>query len=105
MKSLALRLFFLVVVAIAAAGAGTWWYATSPLQLARPVVDFTVARGFTMRDAAAAIAAAGVEVNPRVLYWIARATGKGDRILAGSYEVHEGVTPWRLILKLSSGDV
>ena len=29
----------------------------------------------------------------------------GDRILAGSYEVHPGVTPWQLILKLSSGDV
>jgi len=105
MKLLALRLFFLAVVAVVAAVAGAWWYATRPLPLARPVIDFTVARGFTMRQAAAAIAAAGVDVNPRLLYWIARVSGKADRILAGSYEVHAGVTPWLLILKLSSGDV
>ncbi|NMG53863.1 endolytic transglycosylase MltG [Aromatoleum aromaticum] len=105
MKSLLLRLFLVVALGAAASLAAAWWYVTRPLPLARPVVDFTVQRGFTMREAAAAIANAGVDVNPRVLYWIARLTGKADRILAGSYEVHAGITPWLLILKLSSGDV
>jgi UPF0755 protein len=105
MKSLFVRLFLVVALALAAGVAAGWWYATRPLPLARPVVDFTIPRGFTMRQAAATIAAAGVDVSPPVLYWTARVTGKAERILAGSYEVHEGVTPWQLILKLSSGDV
>jgi len=105
MKSLFFRSFLVLALALAAAVAAGWWYALRPLPLARPVVDFTVPRGHTMRQAAATIADAGVGVNPQLLYWMARLTGKGDRILAGSYEVHAGVTPWQLILKLSSGDV
>lgn len=105
MKSLFLKLFFVFALVIAGVTAAVFWYANRPLPLAQPAVDFTVQRGYTMRQAATAIARAGVEVNPRVLYWLARLSGKGDRILAGSYEVHAGVTPWQLILKLSSGDV
>ncbi|NMG44244.1 endolytic transglycosylase MltG [Aromatoleum toluvorans] len=105
MKSLVLRLLIALALAVATVSAAAWWYAQRPLTLAQPVVDFTVQRGHTMRQAAAAIAAAGVDVSPRALYWIARITGKAGRIVAGSYEVHRGVTPWLLILKLSSGDV
>ena len=105
MKSLFFRSLIVLALVVAGATAAAWWYATRPLPLAQPVVDFTVQRGYTMRQASAAIATAGVDVDPRLLYWIARLTGKGHRILAGSYEVHTGVTPWQLILKLSSGDV
>ncbi|BAL25186.1 hypothetical protein AZKH_2886 [Azoarcus sp. KH32C] len=104
-RSLILRLTLAVVLAVAAVTSIAWWYAQRPLKLAQPVIDFTVQRGFTMRQAATTIAAAGIDVSPRMLYWLARATGKGDKILAGSYEVHQGVTPWLLILKISSGDV
>lgn len=105
MKPLVLRLLIALALAIAAVSAAAVWYAQRPLNLAQPVIDFTVQRGHTMRQAAAAIAAAGVDVSPRALYWIARITGKAGRIMAGSYEVHQGITPWLLILKLSSGDV
>lgn len=105
MKSLLLRLLIAAAVLVGLLAAAAAWYAHRPLPLARPAVDFTVQRGFTMRQAAAAIETAGVAVSPRALYWLARVTGKADKILAGSYEVHTGVTPWMLILKLSSGDV
>jgi len=107
MKSLLFRTYLLLMLLAAAVcvGALAWWYATRPLALAQPVVDFTVQRGFTMRQAAAAVADAGVDVDPRVLYWMARLTGKAEKIKAGSYEVHTGISPWTLILKLSSGDV
>ncbi len=105
MKSLLFRLVLLAVLALGALAGAAWWYANRPLALAAPVVDFTVERGFTMRQAAAAVSAAGVDVSPRALYWLARLTGKAERIKAGSYELHAGVTPWLLILKLSSGDV
>ena len=105
MKSLVLRLLIAALLVLAASAAAGWWYSTRPLSLAQPVVEFTIQRGANMRQAAGAIAAAGVGVEPRLLYWIARLTGKAERIHAGSYEVHAGVTPWLLILKLSSGDV
>lgn len=105
MKRLLIRLAALFgVILLSTIGALTW-YAGRPLTLQQPVVDFTVQRGFTMRQAAAAIARAGVDVQPDLLYWIARLGGKAALIKAGSYEVHAGVTPWQLVLKLSAGDV
>lgn len=105
MKRLFYRLLAVAGVLVVAVAAGGWWYARQPLELATPVVDFTVQRGYTMRQAAAAIARAGVRVRPELLYWIARIGGKAQLIKAGSYEVHAGITPWMLVLKLSSGDV
>lgn len=92
-------------VLTAAACAAGWWYMHKPLSLDADIVDFTVERGFSMRQAANAIAAAGIAVHPDMLYWVARLNGKADRIVAGSYEAHAGITPWQLILKLSNGDV
>ncbi|AWI80857.1 aminodeoxychorismate lyase [Parazoarcus communis] len=105
MKKLFLSLVTVVVMAAVIMGSVGWWFAHRPVALKQPVVDFTVQRGSNMRQAASAIAAAGVEVKPAVLYWLARLAGKASLIKAGSYEVHEGITPWLLILKLSSGDV
>lgn len=105
MKRLFLRLSAVVGVLAVVLAAGGWWYAWQPLKLATPVIDFTVQRGYTMRQAAATIVRAGVQVQPDLLYWIARLSGKAALIKAGSYEVHNGITPWGLILKLSAGDV
>jgi len=100
-------LLLLAVLAILAAmiAATGWWYAHRPLALAAERVDFTVARGMGMRQAAAAIERAGVGVDARLLALLARLTKRDARIKAGSYEVHAGITPWQLILKLSDGDV
>ncbi|ATE59909.1 endolytic transglycosylase MltG [Thauera sinica] len=97
-------LFLLAALFVALASAALW-YAHQPVELRAPVVDFTVQRGLGMRQAANHIAGAGVGVNPRMLTWLAQLTGRANRIKAGSYEVHAGVTPWQLILKLSDGDV
>ncbi|NLF54215.1 MAG: endolytic transglycosylase MltG [Thauera phenolivorans] len=105
MKRLLVRLLILAIFALAAMALAGWWYAQRALPLSAPVIDFTVERGSNMRQAARAIRAAGVEVDSDLLYWLARLGGKAERIKAGSYEVHTGVTPWSLILKLSDGDV
>jgi len=105
MKRLVLRLvLFLTVAAACVAGAG-WWYAHRPLALAAEAVDFTIPRGVGMRQAAGLIERAGVDVDARLLSLLARIGGRAQRIKAGSYEVHAGITPWQLILKLSDGDV
>ena len=105
MKKIFLRLLALAVLTVAAAGAGAWWFAHQALVLKQPVIDFTIQRGANMRQAAIAIEASGVAVQPTLLYWLARLSGKAELIKAGSYEVHAGITPWLLLLKLSSGDV
>ncbi|HAF55075.1 MAG TPA: endolytic transglycosylase MltG [Thauera sp.] len=105
MKRLFLRLVLLLsVVAALIAGAG-WWYAHRPLALKAEAVSFTIPRGVGMRQAAALIERAGVNVDAGRLALLARISGRAHHIKAGSYEVHDGITPWQLILKLSDGDV
>ncbi|CAH1748555.1 Endolytic murein transglycosylase [Thauera humireducens] len=105
MKRLLLRIVLLLLaLAVLAAGA-LYVLAHRPLQLKDEVVDFTVSRGQGMRQAANVIAAAGVDVNPALLSGLARISGRATSIKAGSYEVHRGVTPWQIVLKLSDGDV
>lgn len=105
MKRLVFRLITLIFIAAAVFAGAAWWYAQRPLDLREPQVDFTVQRGFSMRQAAQVIEGAGVDVDARLLTWMARLAGKANHIKAGSYEVHAGITPWQLILKLSDGDV
>ena len=105
MKSLFLWILLLLVVAVAAIAGGGWWYANKPLSMQSPTIEFTVQRGNNMRQAARIIAAAGVDVHPEALYWIARLEGKAERIVAGSYEIPEGMTAREVIAKLYVGDV
>ncbi len=95
---------FLVVLAAGGAAAG-WWAANRPLPMDAPLIDVTVQRGHNMRQAARSIAEAGVGVHPELLYWIARIDGKADRIVAGSYELREGMSALDVISKLYRGDV
>ncbi|MDY0014245.1 MAG: endolytic transglycosylase MltG [Rhodocyclaceae bacterium] len=104
MKRLLAFLALLAVLFAAVAG-GLAWYAQRPLALTTPAVEFLLPAGTPMKQAARLIQAAGVDVEPRLLEWLARLTGKDRAIKAGSYEVAAGITPWGLILKLSRGDV
>lgn len=105
MMRFAFRVFTLLLVLAAVLAAGGGWYAHRPLALQADRVDFTVPRGVGMRQAATLIERAGVGVDARLLTLLARASGRAHSIKAGSYEVHAGITPWQLILKLSNGDV
>ncbi|HRP96159.1 MAG TPA: endolytic transglycosylase MltG [Rhodocyclaceae bacterium] len=105
MKSFILRIVLILFAAAGLAGAVAWWYVQRPLPMGAEVVEFTVERGFNMRQAARAIAEAGVDVHPEALYWLARLEGKADRIVAGSYEAHAGITASALIDKLFRGEV
>ena len=108
MKRFLPRLLLLLAVLATLAAmivATAWWYAHRPLALAAERVDFTVARGMGMRQAATVIERAGVTVDARLLALLARLTKRDARIKAGSYEVRAGITPWQLVLKLSDGDV
>jgi UPF0755 protein len=93
----------LIVLAAALAGAAAWWIG-QPLTLATETVDVSIEPGSSARDAAQAIAQAGVTVNPTLLYAWFRVSGDSRRIKAGSYELEGVITPKRLLQRLVRGE-
>ncbi|OGB81126.1 MAG: aminodeoxychorismate lyase, partial [Burkholderiales bacterium RIFOXYD2_FULL_59_8] len=46
----------------------------------------------------------GVQTSPEMLYWWFRLSGQARQIKAGSYELETGLTPYRLLSKLTRGE-
>jgi UPF0755 protein len=95
---------------LAALGFAAWmaWHASAavPLKLnPRGVADFEIRPGLGLKGAAAAMAEAGVGVDPRLFALLGRVAGRDRNIQAGSYEVAPDVTAWQLLEKLTAGDV
>lgn len=81
------------------------YFATQPLVLKTSPIDFTVLSGSTLRSAARQIEEAGVAMPAWQFTLLGRALGKAAEIKAGSYEVAQGITPMKLLEKLTRGDV
>jgi UPF0755 protein len=100
-------LFRLVLLAallsLAAAGWAMWWV-KQPMTLPARTVDLSIEPGTLPRGVAQAVATAGVDVNPDLLYWWFRLSGHSRQIKAGSYELEAGLTPHRLLSKLTRGE-
>ena len=94
---------FLVTVfllaALLALGAGAWalWWLNQPMRLPAATVDLSIEPGTRPRGVAQAVANAGVDVEPSLLYWWFRVSGQDRLIKAGSYELESGLTPRRLL--------
>jgi UPF0755 protein len=74
------------------------------MSLSAPTVDLSIEPQTPVRGIAQAVADAGVEVQPLVLYAFFRASGQSRKLRAGSYELIEGNTPLDLLRKLSRGE-
>jgi UPF0755 protein len=92
----------LVVFALALVAAAYLWV-DRPLEMPAAGVDVTIAPGSSAKSVAAAMAQAGVQVNPDVLYLWLRASGKARQIKAGSYAFQAPLTPRSLLAKLLQG--
>ena len=90
----------LALLLVAASGG---WLLT-PLTLPTPTVDVSIAPQTPVREIAQAVADAGVEVQPLVLYAFFRVSGQSRKLRAGSYELNQGNTPLDLLRKLSRGE-
>jgi len=69
-----------------------------------PTVDVSIEPQTPVRGIAQAVADAGVNVPPVVLYAFFRASGQSRKLRAGSYELSQGNTPLDLLRKLSRGE-
>jgi len=98
------RFILLVALLVLVTGGAAFWWLHQPLTLPSPTVDLSIEPGRTPRGVAEDVAATGVVVDPRLLYWWFRFSGQDRLIRAGSYELESGVTPRALLSKLVRGD-
>ena len=104
MRRFVLTVFLLgILAALAIGGWGLWWI-QQPLRMTAPSVDLSIESGTLPRAVAQAVADAGVDVQPDLLYWWFRLSGQDRLIKAGSYELEAGITPRRLLSKLARGE-
>ncbi len=94
-----------LVLVLAAAGYIAWWV-NAPLRLpaGAPSVDLSIEPGTRPAAIALAVAQAGVDVSPQLLYWWFRVSGQDRSLRAGGYEVTSGVTPAGLSRMLARGE-
>ena len=86
---------------------GVWlaWFALTPVALAASPLDFSIQRGSGLRSATRQMIDAGIGMRDWQFNLIARLASKDTGIKAGSYQVEQGLTPWQLLNKITSGDV
>ena len=98
------RLFVLLVVLTALAGASAFWWLNHGLRLASDTVDLSIEFGTSARGVVQVVVDSGIDTNPVLLYWWFRLSGDSRLIKAGSYEISQGTTPRGLLAKLVRGD-
>ncbi|OGB54167.1 MAG: aminodeoxychorismate lyase [Burkholderiales bacterium RIFOXYD12_FULL_59_19] len=94
---------FFLLLALALGGWALWWV-SHDLALITPTLDLSVEPGTTPRGVAQAAVESGVQTSPEMLYWWFRLSGQARQIKAGSYELETGLTPYRLLSKLTRGE-
>ncbi|MDL9997703.1 endolytic transglycosylase MltG [Variovorax sp. J22P240] len=104
MRRFFLTLFLLAAFVVLGLGAAGLWWVNQPLKLPAPNVDLSVEPGTTPRGIAQAVADAGVDVPPQLLYLWFRFSGQDRQMRAGSYELERGITPRTLLNVLVRGE-
>jgi UPF0755 protein len=96
-------IWFFIASLIVVFVSSTYWV-FSPLSIQTKTVDLSIEPQTPVRGIAQAVADAGVNVQPLVLYAFFRASGQSRKLRAGSYELNEGNTPLDLLRKLTRGE-
>jgi UPF0755 protein len=98
------RLLSLILLTLALAGGGVAWWLNHPLDLSADTLDLSIEPGTSVRGVAQAVNEAGAKVDPALLYWWFRLSGKDRQIKAGSYELDARTTPRSLLSQIVRGE-
>jgi UPF0755 protein len=92
-----------VIVLLGIVGAGLVWL-RAPMGLPADTVEVSIETGTSPRGVAQAMAEAGVQVQPTLLYSWFRISGQSTQLRAGSYVLDRQDSPWTLTRKLVQGE-
>ena len=98
------RLLSLILLVLALAGGGAAWWLNHPLALSAETLDLSIEPGTSVRGVAQGVKDAGANVDPDLLYWWFRLSGKDRQIKAGSYEMDVRTTPRSLLSQIVRGE-
>lgn len=99
------KLILLIILALAVATAGLYYWARQPItNPQQQAIDFTVEPGSGLRGMAQQIVRAGVPLNPTLFALAARFSGKASKLKAGNYSLKPGTSTLRLIEQLARGE-
>jgi len=100
-----LSVIFLFAFALFLSGA---YWLQKPLDLDIPpgqsVVDVVIPANSSAQKVVNILIESGVQSSPRLLLWWMRLSGQSRDIRAGTYELGPGLSPYRLLEKLVTGD-
>jgi UPF0755 protein len=101
-----IRILLSLALAVFATATGwLFYYANTPLQLPHTPLEFSVKQGTSLRSVAKQLTNIGVLDHPWSFIALARVLGKAGEIKAGNYEFTNNPNPYRLLTKLTEGDV
>ena len=101
-----LRVWFGAAVAGVALFCGAFaYYATTELDTKPLPLQFDLKPGSSLRGATQQMEQAGIVREPAYFVLMARLLGKAGNLKAGNYEINEPVTPYRLLRKITRGEV
>ena len=98
-------ILLLTILAFVSAVGGVGWVTSRHLPMRSDPTACSVPPGASLRTAAQAIEAAGVDLPAWQLELLGRILGRSARIKAGSYEIEGGLSALGLLDKLTRGDV
>lgn len=100
-----LKLLLLLVLVLSVTLASAWWWMNQPINLSSASVDFRVLPGSSLRGAVSQMRDAGVDLHPGLFSLLAKWQRADTGLKAGSYSIHQGVSPSQLLQKLTRGEV
>lgn len=103
LKGLMKWLVSLLLVALGLLG-GAYWWLHQPMDTRQATLDLSIEPGTSPKSIAQAVADAGAQTSPTLLYAWFRLSGQSRQMRAGSYEIAPGTSPQRLLSMLVLGE-
>jgi UPF0755 protein len=103
LKGLMKGLASLLLVALGLLG-GAYWWLNQPIDTRQTTLDLSIEPGTSAKGIAQAVADAGAQTSPTLLFAWFRLSGQSRQMRAGSYEIPPGTTPQRLLSMLVRGE-